>query len=87
MLQIDLGELQNFGVVQWATLYGIAAVIASALGFLVAALKRRSTDQWATACFFMPPLLLVLLVLGRGSPEDKRSRELKRTIDKLRDRD
>ncbi|CAH7100680.1 conserved hypothetical protein [Vibrio chagasii] len=49
--------------------YIIILIIASVLGYLVAKSKNKSGGMWATLCFMLPILLLVLLVLPKDESD------------------
>jgi hypothetical protein len=57
------------GIVIW----GLAAMVASALAGLVAGWKNRDYSFWMAWCFLLPPLLLWLVVMPRRQgPRPKR---------------
>jgi hypothetical protein len=45
------------------TLYLAAAFLAGILGTIIARAKRRGPGFWMVACFLVPPLFIVLLLL------------------------
>jgi hypothetical protein len=48
------------------TVYLASSIIAGSIAGAVANRKRRHHGFWTTGSFLFPPLLLVLLLLGKG---------------------
>jgi apolipoprotein N-acyltransferase len=53
--------------VQGIALWGMVALVCAVAGGFIAAAKNRDHSWWAAWCFVLPPMLLVLLMLGRQS--------------------
>jgi hypothetical protein len=49
------------------TIYLASSLVAGTIAGAVSSRKRRHHGFWTTGAFLFPPLLLVLLVLGRGT--------------------
>lgn len=49
------------------TIYLMSSLIAGTIAGSVSARKRRHHGFWTTGAFLFPPLLLVLLILPRGT--------------------
>ncbi len=45
------------------TVYGIAAIVCAVIAWFTASRKYRDRQSWAFTCFFLPPMLLVLVWL------------------------
>jgi uncharacterized membrane protein YfcA len=59
--------------VTWIVVWGLTAIAGSIAGALLAGIKNRDWSHWATACFLLPPLVLVLLMMPkRQGPRPRR---------------
>jgi hypothetical protein len=52
----------------WITIIAAAATFCSVTGAVLAKIKRRNQLFWFIGCFVFPPLLLLLILLGRSRP-------------------
>ena len=51
-------------------IWGLASLVASLAGGIVAFMKRRDHSAWAAWCFVFPPLLIAVLLL-RTNPGNR----------------
>ena len=56
------------------TVYLASSLFAGTIAGAIAQRKRRHHGFWTTGAFVFPPLLLLLLVLGKGSYIARRAR-------------
>ncbi len=54
------------GAVQWIAVWGLVALAAAIAGGIVAGYKNRDPSSWAAWCLLFPPLVLLLLLMGRN---------------------
>lgn len=59
-------------MVQGVVIWGLTAIVAMAVGGLLAAAKNRDVSFWMGWSFVLPPVLLLLLVLPRRSQRPNR---------------
>jgi hypothetical protein len=53
------------------TVYGMAAIVCAIAAYIIAMNKRRDRETWAFVCFFLPPLLLLLISLRNLRPYEQ----------------
>ena len=58
--------------VQFVAVYGTCSIVAAAIAWVVAAVKRRDYHYWVPLTFFLPPALLFLVLLPKNIETPKR---------------
>ena len=71
----------------YVTFYGIAAVLAAVVAYMVASAKHRDASHWATIAFLFPPALLLTLLLSTVPAEHRQAHFVERKIKKYLDVD
>lgn len=60
----------------YVVFWGITAILAGALGFILAGMKNRNASAWAAWCFLLPPLVIAVLLAPRNPGPKPRAPKL-----------
>jgi len=71
----------------YITFYGIAAIVAAVVAFMVASAKHRDASHWATIAFIFPPAVLLTLLLSTVPSEHRGAHIVERKLRKYLDAD
>lgn len=61
-------------------LYGVCALMSAIAAYVLASAKARDAGFWATWALFLPPALLVLILLPKFTTEQQRQQIQRRRI-------
>ncbi|MGH1349499.1 MAG: hypothetical protein ACRBBN_01640 [Methyloligellaceae bacterium] len=62
-------------------IWGVTAISGALFGAIIAAMKNRSADNWGFSCFIFPPALLILLLLPKGTYNQRRKKISQNDLD------
>jgi len=71
----------------YITLYGVVAILAALISYIVAAAKHRDASHWATIAFLFPPAVLVPLLMTTAPIEHRHANIVERKLRKFFEHD
>ena len=69
------------------TIYGVAAIVAAVVAYMIASAKHRDASFWATFSFLCPPAVLLTLVLSTVPVEHRGAQIVEKKIRKYLESD